>query len=482
MTQAPIHFGTDGIRGVAGEYPLSPEAVLAIGRAVGAWLHTRASDPTAIIGRDTRPSGQQITHALLAGLAAEGVIADDVGVISTPGVAHLTRALGYSLGIVISASHNPFNQNGIKLIGGDGFKLSDEDEEAIEALIAQKLEQGGISQRFGQVRQAEQHRERYVQHLIAGLAPNALHGLGVVLDCANGAAYATAPEVFARLGASVTALGTAPTGHNINVRSGSEHVRRHSATLKAMLDDSDAQLGIAFDGDADRVIFLTRDGVLVDGDHIMALLGEALHRQGLLPGNTVVATTMSNSGLEYYLNQQSIRLDRTKVGDRYVMARMRESGFRLGGEQAGHIILLDDEHTAGDGIYIGLQVAALVAQNPAALVDIAANMSRFPQVIASAHLERQVPLDGISALQPLIDDTLAAFDHLGRVDMRYSGTEPNLMRAMVEGGLNSSMEEVIERALALCNLVAEASRSENARIDMVDCATGARIDLNQYTS
>lgn len=480
MTLKPIRFGTDGIRGVAGEYPLSPEAVLAVGRAIGAWIQTLSGDPTVVIGRDTRPSGQQITHTLLAGLAAEGVTADEVGVISTPGVAHLTRSLDYDLGIVISASHNPFEHNGIKLIGGDGFKLSDEDEETIEALIDQKLADGGISSQFGHVRQAEQHRERYLKHLIAGLEPGALRGLGVVLDCANGASYAIAPDVFAHLGATVTALGTAPTGHNINVRSGSEHVRRHSATLKAMLDDSDAQLGIAFDGDADRVIFLTREGTLVDGDHIMGLLGEAFHKRGTLSGDTVVATTMSNSGLEYFLNQRGIALERTKVGDRYVMARMREKSFRLGGEQAGHIILLDDEHTAGDGIYIGLQVAALVAQDHDALSRIVSDMPKFPQVIASAHLEAQVPLESIPTLQPLVDETLAAFDHQGRVNMRYSGTEPNLMRAMVEGGLNSSMDDVIKRALALCGVVASAGQSTAPRIDIVDCATGAKINLEQY--
>ncbi len=476
----PIHFGTDGIRGVAGDYPLSPEAVLATGRAIGAWLGQHTGDPTVVIGRDTRPSGEQLTHTLLAGLTAEGVTADDVGVITTPGIAHLTRALGYSLGIVISASHNPAEQNGIKLIGADGFKLDDEDEEAVEGIIAAKLADGGLARHFGRARRAEQHRTRYLQHLIAGLEPGALRGLSVVLDCAHGAAYSIAPEVFAHLGATVTALGTAPTGHNINVRSGSEHVRRHSATLKAMLDDSDAQLGIAFDGDADRVIFLTRDGTLVDGDHVLGLLAGALLAQGGLTGGTVVATEMSNSGLAHYLAGRGVKLERTKVGDRYVMARMREGGFRLGGEQAGHVILLDDEHTAGDGIYIGLQVAALVAREPGALARIVAEMPRVPQVIASAHLERQVPLDTIPGLQFLIDDTLAAFDHQGRVNMRYSGTEPNLMRAMVEGGLDSSMDVVIERALALCGMVAAASRSEHPRIDIVDCATGAKIDLQNY--
>ncbi|NPV66962.1 MAG: phosphoglucosamine mutase [Anaerolineae bacterium] len=477
---SPIEFGTDGIRGVAGTYPLSPEAVLATGRAIGRWLRENAAAPTAIIGRDTRPSGEQITHALLAGLTAEGIAADDVGVMTTPGIAYLTHALGYSLGIVISASHNPADQNGIKVIGSDGFKLSDEAEAAIEALIMRYLADPPISSGFGRVHRAEQHRSRYLQHLLTGLAPDALQGLSVVLDCANGASYAIAPEAFARLGAAVTALGTAPTGDNINVRSGSEHVRRHSETLRAMIADSNADVGIAFDGDADRVIFLTPRGTLIDGDHILALLADHLLQHGDLPGPTVVATTMSNSGLEHYLSQRGITLERTKVGDRYVMERMRAGGFRLGGEQAGHIILLDAEHTAGDGIYIGLQVAALIARQRTLLEDIACAMPRYPQVIVSTHLTRQVPLEGIPALQPLVDETLAAFDHQGRVNMRYSGTEPNLLRAMVEGGPRSSMDEVIERALALCRLVIQAGQSDSAQIDIVDCATGAKIDANRY--
>jgi phosphoglucosamine mutase len=478
--QQPIQFGTDGIRGIAGEYPLSPEAVLAVGRAIGAWLNQQYGDPAVVIGRDTRPSGPHLTHTLLAGLSAEGITIDDVGVISTPGVAHLTRELDYDLGIVISASHNPHNQNGIKLIGADGFKLDDDDEETIEALITEKLNGSVPSGRFGTINLAERHRDRYLKHLLDGLTPDALDGLSVVLDCAHGAAYTLAPDAFAHLGATVTALGTAPTGHNINVRSGSEHVRRHSNTMQVMIADSEAHMGIAFDGDADRVIFLTRNNTLVDGDHILGLLAVHLKQQGQLTGDTVVATTMSNSGLAYFLDQHGIKLERTKVGDRYVMARMREGGFRLGGEQAGHIILLDDDHTAGDGIYIGLQVAGLVAQNHDLLENVVRDMPKFPQVIASAHLERRTPLEDIPALQPLIDETLDAFQQQGRVNMRYSGTEPNLMRAMVEGGLNSSMDDVIQRALALCDTVAQAGQSSAPRIDIVDCATGTRIDLEQY--
>lgn len=476
MTE-PIRFGTDGIRGIAGSYPLSPESVLAIGRAVGVWLQTQSNAPRVLIGRDTRPSGPQITQALQAGLSAEGIDVDDVGVISTPGVAHLTRALGYALGIVISASHNPAAQNGIKLIGPDGFKLDDDAETAIEAAIDSALAGSTPAQHFGSVRHVEAYRERYIQHLQANLPADALDGLSVVLDCANGAAYSIAPAAFAGLGATVTALGTSPTGANINVRSGSEHVRRHQETLQAMLEANDADLGIAFDGDADRVIFLTRSGKLVDGDQILGLLGITLHAQGKLPGATVVATTMSNSGLEHYLQRHGITLERTKVGDRYVMARMREGGFAIGGEQAGHIILLDDEHTAGDGIYTGLQIAALVAEDKTLLERIVEDVPKYPQVIASAHLDRQTPLEEVEGLDALVEATLDAFERLGRVNLRYSGTEPNLLRVMVEGGANNSRDDVIARALELCNLVATASSTTAPHIDIVDSATGAKIAL-----
>ncbi|MBN1966555.1 MAG: phosphoglucosamine mutase, partial [Anaerolineae bacterium] len=413
----------------------------------------------------------------LAGLAAEGVTADDAGVITTPGVAHLARALDYRVGIVISASHNPAAQNGIKLIGGDGFKLSDEDQAAIEAAIDSSLTASSPTATFGQIRPAEQHRTRYLAHLTGGFAPDALAGLSVVLDCANGAAYEIAPAAFARLGADVTALGTSPTGANINVRSGSEYVRRHRETLLDMMQAHDAPLGIAFDGDADRVVFLTGSGKLIDGDHVMGVLATHLKAQGQLSGDTVVATTMSNSGLKHYLNEHGITLEQTKVGDRYVMARMREGGFVLGGEQAGHIILLDEAHTAGDGIYVGLLVASLAARDPDLLEHAAADIPKFPQVIASAHLAGQVPLEQVEQLQPLIDDTLAAFDQQGRVNVRYSGTEPDLLRVMIEGGMKSTQAEVVDRALAICNLVAKAGGQAPPHIDVVDTATGAKIAL-----
>ncbi len=474
----PIRFGTDGIRGIAGEYPLAPATILAIGRAVGSWLRGRTSRPTVLIGRDTRPSGPHIAHTLTAGLTAEGVTVDDTGILTTPGVAYLTRAFGYGLGLVISASHNPAEQNGIKLIGPDGFKLSDADEADIEAAIAAMLDGAHLpAAGFAPTRRADQLRERYLDHLLAGYAPDALRGLAVVLDCANGAAYALGPAAFARLGAAVTALGASPTGDNINVRSGSEYVRRHRADLLAAIQAGSADLGIAFDGDADRVVFLTPAGTLIDGDHTLALLAGHLHRQGKLAEATVVATTMSNSGLEHYLRQQSIRLERTRVGDRYVLARMRERGYILGGEQAGHVILLDGEHTTGDGLHIGLLVASLVAQEKDVLDRIAAEAPRHPQVIASAHLNHRAPLEQVTGLQALVEETLATFDGLGRVDVRYSGTEPNLLRVMVEGGAQTTQPAVIARALAICRLVAEASATPQPRVDLVDCATGDKISI-----
>lgn len=476
MTE-PISFGTDGIRGIAGVPPLSPETLLAIGRAIGRWLRQQTGTTTVLIGRDTRPSGPQITHTLLAGLVAEGVTADDLGVITTPGAAHLVRSLGYSLGIVISASHNPAPQNGIKLIGADGFKLDDDAETAIEELIQEALALHQPVEQYGNVRQANVLTDRYLSHLTADLPPDALQGLSIVLDCANGASYALAPLAFAHLGAEVTTLGASPTGLNINVRSGSEYVRRNGETLLAAMNTNHAQVGIAFDGDADRVVFLTPAGKLVDGDHILALLAVHLKARDALPGDSVVATTMSNSGLAHYLGKQGIRLERTRVGDRHVMARIREGGFALGGEQAGHIILLDETHTAGDGIYIGLQVAALVARDLGLLDRLVAEMPRFPQVIASGHLARQVPLAEVADLQPLINETMVSFQQQGRVDVRYSGTEPNLLRVMVEGGLESTQEQVVERAMTICQLMAQASQTAELHIDVVDCTTGEPITI-----
>ncbi len=480
MTE-PITFGTDGIRGIAGEYPLDPATVLHIGRAIGVWAHEHA-DNRIIVGRDTRISGGMIGHALIAGLLAESHIVHDVGVISTPGLAVVTRANHAGLGIVISASHNPVEQNGIKLFGADGYKLSDADEEAIEKLIAD-LDPDRPGDLGELIDGAAVAQEMFLDSLLDGIKDVDLSNIRVVLDCANGAASLLAPEAFRRIGTGeVFALKAEPNGRNINLNCGSEYVRRDRAPLLSAIQGHNADLGIAFDGDADRVVFVTPDGMLIDGDHLLGILAVQMSAGGHLPGKTVVATDMSNSGLEHFLREHGITLARTKVGDRYVMERMRAGGFVLGGEQAGHVILLDGERTAGDGIYVGLLIASLVAENKrnngATLSTLAAQIPRYPQVIASAQLDRRVDLDGVAGLAELREATLAAFDGQGRVNIRFSGTEPNLLRAMVEGGAANNLADVVARALALCRHVAAAAESPDPHIEMVDCVTGAPVNLS----
>jgi phosphoglucosamine mutase len=482
----PIEFGTDGIRGVAGAFPLEAASVLRIGRAIGRWLVGRGAltalvAPRVVIGTDTRKSADWLLHTLAGALMSELVEVESVGVTSTPGIAYQTRAGGFSLGLMISASHNPASQNGIKLFGPDGFKLHDDDETAIEVLIAADDAPASPRPLFGQFTTSASHHHDYLAHLTADLAPDALRGLRLVLDCANGSAYQLAPAAFRARGADVTTLNVAPDGLNINAAAGSEHVRRDRSALLAAVKLHNAAFGIAFDGDADRLVFVTPEGMLVDGDHLLGILALEMKAQGRLPGNAVVATDMSNSGLEHYLTAQGIALSRTKVGDRYVMERMREGGFALGGEQAGHIILLDADHTCGDGIYAALQVTALAAAKHRAtgetLTDLASRIPRYPQVIASAHLSGRVDLKSVPGLTALQEQTLAAFGGKGRVNMRFSGTEPNLLRVMIEGGPDTSMPTVVARAMALCEPVIRATNSVDPVVDIVDCVTGAPVSV-----
>lgn len=481
-THTKIEFGTDGIRGVAGEYPLDPTTVLRIGRAIGRWLYDKVGrDAEALIGRDTRISGHMLLHTLAAGLLAEGIHVTDRQVISTPGVAYLVPLHEFDLGIVISASHNPVEQNGIKLFGPDGFKLNDDDEAAIEALI-ESIDATAPATHPGEFTRYYEGPSQYEIDLSLACEGEALDNLRIVLDCANGAASEIAPEAFERSGCErLIALNADPDGHNINLEAGSEVVRRDRSSLVAVVRAYRADLGIAFDGDADRVVFVTPDGMLVDGDAMLGILAVEMKAQGKLPGDMVVATDMSNSGLEHFLKEHGIALKRTKVGDRYVMDAMRQGGYVLGGEQAGHIILLEEGRTAGDGIYAGLRMASLVAKSKRAgglsLHELAARIPRYPQVIASAHLGRRVDLAQVAGLDGLKDETLALFEGKGRVNVRFSGTEPNLLRAMVEGGPQTTLRQVIERALAICSLVGAAAETPNPKIDVVDCVTGAPVTL-----
>ncbi len=475
-----VRFGTDGIRGVAGAYPLDPQTCLVIGRAIGRWVVSSGANLSVVIGRDTRISGGMIGNAITAGLLAEGVNVTDLSVMTTPGVAYLTLARKAAAGIVVSASHNPFEQNGIKLFGADGYKLSDDAEAAIEHLITE-IDLASPVPALGLWRTDLAAANDYVLWLTKPYPRRTLSRISLVLDCANGAASELAPAVFRELGARVHSLKASPNGVNINVSSGSEFVRRDRAPLLSAMRAENADLGLAFDGDADRVVAVTPDGMLLDGDHILGILATWWKEEDVLPPeNTIVATEMSNSGLADYLAAHNLKLERTKVGDRYVMERMRAGGFTLGGEQAGHIIMLDDQkRTAGDGIYVGLLLAFIATQT---IIDktpdlsaLAREIPRYPQVIASAHLAGKVPLETVAGLSERTAAALASFAGKGRVNLRFSGTEPNLLRAMVEGGPASTLNEVIRHALDFCGLVAIATKSDNPRIDVVDCMSGALV-------
>lgn len=482
MTElAKVEFGTDGIRGIAGEYPLDPETAVRIGRAIGKWVRSKTDElPCVVTGHDTRQSSHTLLHSLIGGILAEGVDVENIGVISTPGLAYVTQDYSFDLGIMISASHNPFDQNGIKVFGADGFKLDDDEEEAIEYLIAEPSTASIKAPCSGFYSTVYQDHRRYLAHLANACRDTQLNNLSIVLDCANGASFKLAPDIFRQVGtAQVIELNTKPHGTNINAKAGSEYVRRDRSTLLETMRANNADLGIAFDGDADRVVFVTPDGILIDGDHMMGILALELKAQGRLRGDTLVATEMSNSGLEHFLAQHGVTLTRTKVGDRYVMQRMREGDFILGGEQAGHIILLDDDLTVGDGIYVALLVAAMVARskhdNSPTLHELAARIPRYPQVIASAHLSTRIELTNVLGLAEKQQAALVLFGGQGRVNLRFSGTEPNMLRVMVEGGPQTTMQQVIEQAIALSTLVAQATHTAQPVIDLVDCATGAPI-------
>ena len=482
-----VSFGTDGIRGIAGQPPLDVTTLTKIGRAIGSWAASARGDTTdrsyVVIGMDTRQSSPFIAAQITAGLRLSGMDALLLGTMTTPELAHVVvHAQGRPLGIMITASHNPYDQNGIKVFDYDGFKLSDAAESAVETLIAADnqttVETPTALLPINEALHDALHVD-FAHALLTGFPEKFLDGLVVVLDCANGAAHEIAEAAFQLAGAMAFVINDAPNGLNINQKAGSEFVRRDRSALLAAIADYEADLGIAFDGDADRVVFVTPDGMLIDGDHAMGLLALKMQSDNRLPHNTVVATDMSNSGLEHYLRDHGITLERTRVGDRHVMDRMKVGGFTLGGEQAGHVIILDGKRTAGDGIYAGLQIAALAADHKRGdgqtLRDLAAAVPRYPQVIASAHLDRQIALDSVDGLAAMRSETLAAFGGQGRVNVRFSGTEPNLLRAMVEGGAANSLDEVADRARVLCHLIGAATGSADPRIDLVDCMTGAPL-------
>lgn len=470
-------FGTDGIRGQANVWPLTPEFVVRIGRAISQVIYQRTSETLIVIGRDTRQSGLMLESALSAGLLAGGVDVVHFGVLTTPGVAYLTRKLEAHLGIVISASHNRYDENGIKLFGPSGFKLDEETEREIE-LLSQSRELQHSSDNVestGKIRPGMHFRDLYTQSLISEQDHTSFAGLRVVLDCANGAATRIAPECFSQLGADVLAVHASPNGRNINYRAGSEHARRHPEDLASLINHYDATFGLAFDGDADRVIFVDELGNVVDGDHMLGVLALAMHQTDELPNDTVVTTQMRNAGLVHALESAGLCLEETKVGDKYVVERMLEGLHPLGGEQAGHIILLKGDHTTGDGIRTALHFAdAYLRSSAESLSELASSIRKVPQIIASAYVESKPQLESIDLLERQVEKTRSNLPDLLRMELRYSGTEP-LFRAMLESTHEHSEKDLAREATEICRVVQKSAGSPEASLEILSCSGGGLL-------
>jgi len=434
-------FGTDGIRGEANSYPMTPEVALRVGQAVGFIFRDKGRHRRIIIGKDTRLSGYMLEMALASGVLSMGAEAWLVGPLPTPAVAFLTRDLRAEAGVMISASHNPFYDNGIKIFGADGFKLSDELEERIEELLETTSldEFRARGEAIGKARRVEDARGRYMVYLKRAFPEDLnLDGLKIVVDCAHGATYHVAPELFEELGAEVVRTGCAPDGLNINRECGALYPQ----ALQRRVLEEEAHLGVAFDGDGDRLVLVDEKGRTVDGDYLLACLAVHLKERGSLPGDTVVATVMSNLGLERFLDSRGIRLIRTPVGDRYVVEEMRRGGYLLGGEQSGHIVFLD-QATTGDGILTALRVLAVLVREEKPASEILSLFDRVPQVLRNVKVRRKVPPEEIEGLSERLESARKTLGKKGRVLVRASGTEPKY-RVMVEGEDREFIETLAE--------------------------------------
>jgi phosphoglucosamine mutase len=438
-------FGTDGIRGKTNAGAMTAAMAMKVGQAAGAHFVRGAHRHRVVIGKDTRLSGYMIENALVSGFTSVGMDVVQVGPMPTPAVAMLTRSMRADLGVMISASHNPYYDNGIKLFGPDGYKLSDADEASIEALLGAEPELAA-SEKIGRARRVEDAKGRYI-HFAKSCFPEELRldGLKIVVDCANGAAYQVAPSALWELGAEIVAVGVTPNGTNINDKCGSTHPGLLQETVVA----SGADIGIALDGDADRLIIVDEVGRVVDGDQIMALIGKSWAKAGTLRGGGVVATVMSNLGLERCLQAAGLALERTAVGDRYVLERMRSGGFNVGGEQSGHVILADYA-TTGDGLVAALQVLAeLIRQNKPAS-DVLHLFDPVPQLLKNVRFSGGRPLEA-DAVKRAIAGAEGELNGRGRLVIRASGTEP-LIRVMAEGDDAAQVERVVD---SICDAVRE---------------------------
>ncbi|HSF63066.1 MAG TPA: phosphoglucosamine mutase, partial [Paracoccaceae bacterium] len=433
-------FGTDGVRGTANTYPMTAELALRLGAAVGRYFQTGGGKGAhrVVIGKDTRLSGYMLENALTAGLTSTGMNVLLLGPVPTPAVGFLTRSMRADLGVMISASHNPAADNGIKFFGPDGFKLSDEAEAAIEALLDGEMALAPPD-RIGRAKRIDDGRARYVERVKSTFPQGyTLDGLKVVIDCANGAAYKAAPEALWELGADVIPVGTSPNGHNINDRVGSTHVTTAAEAVVA----HGADVGICLDGDADRVMILDETGRVADGDQIMALFAARWAEEGRLNDGTLVASVMSNLGLERFLTGRGLRLERAPVGDRYVVEAMRRGGWNLGGEQSGHIVMTDYA-TTGDGLIAGLQFLAEMARTGAPASALVQSFETVPQMLKNVRYGAgQEPLK-VAAVQAAIAGAEARLTGRGRLLIRKSGTEP-LIRVMAECEDEALLAQVVD--------------------------------------
>lgn len=428
-------FGTDGIRGTANQFPMTPDMVVKIGQAIGYILQQQKhKTPSAlrkvVIGKDTRLSGYMIEQALASGLNSMGIHVQLVGPLPTPGIGYLTRTMRAVAGIVISASHNPFHDNGIKVFGADGYKISEEMEQQIERLVLEEDLTALLppSKEIGRTRRIDDSQGRYIVY-VKGTFPleYTLDGMRIVLDTANGASYKVAPSVFQELGAEVIQLGDDPNGTNINDKVGALYPQK----LAEAVVQYRADVGISLDGDADRVIMVDEKGEIVNGDRILAICALHMKERGLLKKDTLVATQMSNFGLEKAMTEKGIKLVKVGVGDKYVVEEMRKNGYNLGGEQSGHIIFLDHT-TTGDGCIAALSVLAVMKQTGKKVSELARVFEDVPQVLINCRVKRRMDLHEIKGYNELIKDIEKKLDGNGRLFVRFSGTEP-VIRVLVEG-------------------------------------------------
>ncbi len=475
-----LAFGTDGIRGIAGEWPIDREGAAQIGLGLGLALKETSDAPAVVIGRDTRESGAMLADAVAEGLMAAGATVTDVGVIPTAGVAYLSRLHGQAAGVVISASHNPWQENGIKVLGGDGFKLGETAERAIEAQIARVIAGDIPHPGIGERRTREDWAEEYISFLTKPFRCD-YSALRIGIDCANGAASGFAERCFKALGASPLIINSAPDGQNINRDAGSERVRSGHSDLREMVIREGLDFGVAFDGDADRAIFVDEKGAMLDGDHVLYIFASHLKRGGKLAGDAIVTTVMANSGLERALATEGITTIKTTVGDKYIVAEMRERGLIVGGEQSGHILVFKDpDQTTGDGLYTALYMAAVLIRNaPVTISELAQPLVKMPQVVASARVAAKPPLEEIAALAEQKARLLETLGESATINTRYSGTE-NVFRVMIEGGPAHTLAQIAREAVALCRIVQAEAGSPDGPIEVKDTTTGTKIDASGH--